>query len=357
MAKSAYVEIYEKIKGKIVSGDYKYPEKLPSKRSMAIDENVSVITIQNAYALLVDEGYVEAREKSGYYVIYRQGDFLIKEKAMQKSYDTAILKKVETSHTKGNFSFNILAKTTRKVIADYGEKIMEKAPNEGCPELRVAIRDYLASSRGMHVGVEQIIIGSGAEYLYSLVAQLFKEASSIAVEKPCYDKIAKVYRSFGHSIDELEMGKNGIKSESLAECRAEVLHVTPFHSFPSNITADISKKGEYLHWASGNRYIVEDNYDSELTVSSRLEDPLFTLDKGGKVIYINTFSKTIAPSIRVGYMILPRNLLEKFKEKLGFYSCTVPVLEQYIICELLKSGDYQRHLNRVRRSLRKKQEL
>ncbi len=356
MRKSAYIDIYERIKEKIVSGDYKYNEKLPSKRSTALNESVSVITVQNAYALLCEEGYVEAKERSGYFVIYKASDFIgelsrDKEKGKEESGTTGDRHSI-THHSKGDFSFGVLTRTARKVMLDYGERILEKAPNAGCIEFREAIRGYLATSRGIHVGIDQIVVGAGAEYLYGLVAQLFDSDAEIAVENPCYDKIRKVYTSLGHRVDSLDMNKDGILTSELLRTGAKVLHVTPFHSYPSNITAGISKKQDYLRWAGSDKYIVEDNYDSELTVSGKLEDTLFTLSGGKRVIYINTFSKTVAPSIRVGYMILPEELVEVFREKLGFYSCTVPVLEQYILCELLKNGDYQRHLNRVRRRLR-----
>lgn len=356
---NSYINLYEKIKNEIVTQVYKYGQKLPSKRTTAINEHVSVITVQHAYALLCDEGYVEARERSGYFVNYRASDFVVgdsyKENTNYKyevnDYTDDYLNEAEENY---NFSFNILAKTARKVILDYNEQILERSPNMGCIELRTQIAAYLARSRGIHANVDQIVIGAGAEYLYSLVAQLFQGVGTIAVEKPCYDKIVKVYRSWGHGIDELKMGSDGILSEELARTRAGVLHVTPFHSYPSKITADISKKQEYIKWASSGRYIIEDNYDSELTVSRKIEDPLFSLAGGKNVLYINTFSKTIAPSIRIGYMILPQNMISMYHEQLGFYSCTAPVLEQLIISELLKKGDFERHVNKVRRRLREK---
>lgn len=345
-----YLKLYEAMKKKIISGVYVYGDKLPSKRTIASETEVSVITVQHAYALLCDEGYVEARQRVGYVVIYRESDFIgteVQPQAVGQSLQNG------ATHSRGEISYNILAKTMRKVLLDYGESILVKSPNAGCPELRSEIQAYLLRTRGIQVDFRQIIIGSGAEYLYSLVAQLMNPNQYIAVEHPSYDKITKVYRSMGHEIDPLQMGPDGILSSELARTTARVLHVTPFHSYPSQITASISKKREYLKWAGDDGYIIEDNYDSELTVSQRMEDALFSLAEGKHVIYINTFSKTIAPSIRMGYMILPENLVERFEERLGFYSCTVPVFEQYVISELLRSGDYQRHINRVRRKLRK----
>jgi len=350
MSSFYYVELYEEMKNRIVSGIYKYGDKLPSKRTISADMNVSLITVQHAYALLSDEGYIESKERSGYIVIYKESDFFGVDTPDENHY---LEMNTEGIHSKGEISYNLLAKTMRKVLLDYSDRILEKSPNSGCPELRYEIQLYIARTRGIRVNTNQIIIGSGAEYLYSLVAQLFDDNSLIAVENPSYDKISKVYKSLGHNLDYLKMGADGILTTELARTKARILHVTPFHSYPSQVSASISKKKEYLNWASEDGYIIEDNYDSELTVSQKIEDALFSLADGKNVIYINTFSKTIAPSIRIGYMILPESLLDRFEERLGFYSCTVPVFEQYVISEILKSGDFQRHINKVRRSLRK----
>ena len=199
----------------------------------------------------------------------------------------------------------------------------------------------------------QVIIGSGAEYLYGLIAQLLDKNRVIAIEKPSYGKIQDVYEAMGKNCDPLILKPDGISTEELERTEAKVLHVTPFNSFPSGVTAGISKKLEYLRWAKKRGGIlIEDNYDSELTVSRKMEEPLFSMDPGAKVIYLNTFSRTLAPSMRIGYMILPACMEEEFKSKLGFYSCTVPVYDQYVLAELLKSGDFERHLNRIRRKKR-----
>ena len=174
-----------------------------------------------------------------------------------------------------------------------------------------------------------------------------------AIEEPSYSKIRAVYEANGVRCDPLLLGPDGIMSSELARTAARALHITPYHSFPSGVTANASKRMEYIAWAKGRgAYIIEDNYDSELTVSKKNDDTVFSLSMGA-VIYLNTFSRTISPSVRVGYMVLPRDLMEKFDERLGFYSCTVPVFEQYVIARLLDSGDFERHINRVRRQKRK----
>lgn len=348
-SKPAYLQLYERLRDDITSGAFAYGTKLPSKRLLAEETGVSVITVEHSYAILADEGYIEARPRSGYFTIYRERDFL-----SSAHVPTAPTRKIPAHHGKTEFPFSVLARTMRKVLTDYGQDILSKSPNHGCAELRGAIAAYLARSHGITVRPEQVIIGSGAEYLYTLIAQLLGKDHIFALEDPSYDKIRRVYQAGGVTCDLLKLGHDGIRSAELERTEATILHITPFNSYPSGITATASKRKEYLLWAKKRQgYIVEDNYDSELTVSTKQEDPLFSRDDTDCVLYLNTFSKTIAPSIRVGYMLLPESLLARFEETLGFYSCTVPLFEQYVLAELINSGDFERHINRVRRARRK----
>ncbi len=345
----AYLQLYRMLRKDIVEKVYRLGEKLSSKRTISAETGVSLITVQHSLELLCDEGYLEARERSGYFVAYRTEDFYDRPTPQV----TALPSMEPLAIGAGAFSYDMLTKTMRRVLQDYGEKLLARTDPQGAWELRVELASYMARNRGMRVDPAQIIVGAGAEYLYSLLGQLFPTQSVIAVEDPGYEKIAKVYTVTEHCVDYLKMGADGILSSELERTRASILHVTPFHSYPSGVNASSSKKQEYLRWAKPDRYIIEDNYDSELTVSSRMEDPLYSLDEGQHVIYLNTFSKTIAPSIRVGYMVLPEALLQEYQKKLGFYACTVPAFEQYLIAELMRNGEFERHLNRVRRNLRK----
>ncbi|SFQ19517.1 GntR family transcriptional regulator / MocR family aminotransferase [Lachnospiraceae bacterium XBB1006] len=346
----AYLTLYRSLVHDIVSGIYPYGSKLPSKRVLAAQTGLSVITVSHALTLLSEEGYVQSRERSGVFVTYRGEDFLgnITLSLPPLLHEDNELREI------GNFPFSVLAKTMRRVLLDYGEEILTKSDNSGCPRLRDEICLYLARSRGITVSPAQIIVGSGAEYLYSLIAQFLGTGERIAIENPSYEKIHAVYTAMGLSCDLLTMTPEGLSSIELDCTDAIALHVTPFNSFPSGVTAGISKKMEYLRWAKKrNRLLIEDNYDSELTVSKKMEEPLFSMENDVQVIYLNTFSRTIAPSMRIGYMILPPSLVEPFHNKLGFYSCTVPVFEQYVLAELLKSGDFERHINRIRRQRRR----
>lgn len=345
---SAYLQLYHQLREDIVSGVYPNGKKLPSKRLLAEQTGVSVITVEHAYAILCDEGYLEPRERSGYFVSYSAADcFPVAEPDSVRQLPSA-------RDLADDFPFSVLAKTMRRVLSEYGESILVKSPNNGCTELRKAIAAYLARCRGINVAPSQIVIGSGAEYLYGLIVQLLGRERVFALENPSYEKIRRVYLANGVTCDMLRLGSDGIRTSELARTDASVLHVTPFHSFPSGITASAGKRSEYIRWAhSRGGYIVEDDFDSEFTLSSKAEDTLFSLEPKRSVLYLNTFSKTIAPSMRLGYMVLPESLTDAFEQSVGFYSCTVPVFEQYVLAELLSNGDFERHINRVRRRRRK----
>jgi GntR family transcriptional regulator/MocR family aminotransferase len=238
-------------------------------------------------------------------------------------------------------------------MTEYGEEILVKSPNHGCMMLRQAIAAYLNRSSDILVKPEQIIIGSGAEYLYNVVVRMFGTEIIYGLENPSYKQIRKVYEGMGARCEMLHMGREGIQSEELQGTKAKILHVTPFHSYPSGVTASVKKRHEYLEWAKNHDgIIIEDDFDSEFFMPGKPIDTLFMTDDSQSVIYINTFSKSLSPSIRIGYMILPERLLGKYKETMGEFSCTVPVLDQYVLAEFIERGHFEQHLNRVRRHRR-----
>ncbi len=348
----AYLQLYKQLRDDIIAGVFAYDSRLPSKRFLADETGVSTVTVEHAYALLCDEGYAEARERSGYFVIFRRTDGF----AAAAPADTPSLQthSYRPSYTYPAFSISILSRTMRKVLSDYNEVLLQKSPNCGCPELREALRKYLARNRGINVDMEQIIIGSGAEYLYGLIVELLGRGRVIAIESPAYEKIEQVYRAMEMKYELLPLTRDGIGSAHLKASSADVLHTTPYRSYPSGVTASASKRHEYIRWSErADRYIIEDDFESEFSVSSKPADTLFALSDHDNVIYLNTFSKTISPSLRVGYMVLPKKLVKPFADKLGFYSCTVPTFEQFVLTELINNGDFERHINRVRRAKRR----
>ncbi len=321
--------------------------KLPSKRTTAAEWGVGLITVAHAYELLIDEGYVEARQRSGYFVIFRTDD------GFASSPRTAISVKHDSGPAE--FPLSVLQRTMRTVMSDYGSDILERSYPIGCLELRQAIRRYLARSRGIQAQAEQIVIGSGSEYLYRMIVDLLGRERVYGIESPSYKKIEQVYRAAGVRIEMLMLGQDGIDSGALRTAQADVLHISPYRSFPSGVSASASKRHEYLRWAHEGRYIVEDDFESEFSVSKKAEETLFSHADHENVIYMNTFSQTVSPSLRAGYMVLPTALAEEFEQKLGFYSCTVHTYIQLVLARLIDNGDFERHINRVRRQKRRAQ--
>ena len=345
-----YLQIYQLIREDIIGGSYPYNSKLPSKRLLSDELGVSTVTVEHAYALLCDEGYIESRERSGFFVVFRKSDGFAASAESHTQHRIAS----QSDHTYPDFPFSVLGKTMRKMLSDYAEVLLEKSPNAGCAELREAIKKYLIRNRGMNVESEQIIIGSGAEYLYGLIIAMLGRRRIYGIESPSYQKIEQVYSVTEVTYDLLPLSHDGIDSKALAKSKATVLHTTPYRSFPTGITASANKRHEYIRWSSKKgRMIIEDDFESEFSVSSKPEDTLFSLSEYDNVIYLNTFSKTISPALRVGYMVLPKCLVSEFEKKLGFYSCTVPTFEQFVLAELINNGDFERHINRVRRNKRK----
>lgn len=406
----AYLKIYEALRGGITSGAYALGERVPSKRTMAEQTDTSVITVEHAYDLLIDEGYIEARERSGYFVCYRSedafpvgdvsddadgrhadgtpsGSFATTDMRYRStpstSVDTADGRQAESSTSRlseeaaggtmisaltqaegvpatdqyeaaaTELSFAGFARTMRRVLSEYAEECMQRSPNEGTLYFRESIARYLQRSRGIHVDVSQIIVGAGSEYLYSLIVQMLGRERVYALEDPSYEKIRRVYEANGAHCELLKLGHHGIHSSELRRSNAGVLHVTPFDSYPSGVTATAGKRQEYISWAKQRQaMIIEDDYASEFSPSTKSEDTLFSLAPEETVIYMNTFTKTISPAIRTGYMLLPKKWAAELKAKISFYSCTVPTYDQYVLAEYLNSGAFERYINRVRRKRR-----
>lgn len=352
----AYLQLYYLLRGDIVGGVFRAGDKLPSKRVLADETGVSTITVEHAYALLSDEGYIEPRERSGYFVIFSSGDGYSWAHTGKKEPKPGGKSAPLHAPTPTDFPFSVIKKAMRGVINEYGDGILLPAPNKGCTELREAIRDYLKRSRGISADAERIIIGAGTEYLYGLIVRLIGRDKTFGIESPSYNKIEQVYLANDAETVKLPLAGDGITSEALSRCRADVLHISPYRSYPSGVTASASKRHEYLVWAdAGGRYIIEDDFESEFSVHAKPEETLFSLSKSDNVIYLNTFSKTISPAVRVGYAVLPESLCAAFDERVGFYSCTVSTFVQIVLAELISGGDFERHINRVRRQKRREQ--
>ena len=354
---SLYEYLYKQIKSDILNYKLSPDEKLPSKRALAKHLNVSTVTIENAYLQLMAEGYIYSVPKSGYFVSHlsaakanqsKKRFYPIPDDTEQSiSYYADF---VNNSTASENFPFTTWAKLMRETMSDEADKLMVSSPSTGVTALRTAIADYLFQFRGMAVEPEQIVIGAGTEYLYSLIIQLLGRNKLYAVEDPGYQKITKVYHANEVACVPVPRDKNGIDISYLENVNADVLHISPSHHFPTGIVTPISRRYELLSWASKapERYIIEDDYDSEFRLLGKPIPSLQSIDVLDKVIYMNTFSKTLTSTIRISYMVLPKGLMDRYKQELDFYSCTVSTFEQYTLAHFIERGHFEKHINRMR---------
>lgn len=354
---SLYDKLYRCIRDDILSGTLKAGEKLPAKRRLAENLGISVITVENAYSQLMAEGYITSKERSGFYV-----EAIEQSKAKKKlpAREEPSCRTVFPSERPNAevFPFSVWAKLMRETLLEGSERLLEAQPHEGAYALRKAIADYIYRSRGIETSPEQIIVGAGTEYIYSLLVQLFGQDKVFGVEDPGYQKTAAIYLANGAKCVYLPMDKHGVSLSALEGSGVEILHITPTHHYPTGIITPIKRRQELLAWAREreDRFIIEDDYDSEFRIAGRPIPSLQSIDADDKVIYVNTFSKTLAHSIRISYMILPRKLLDLYREKLGFYASAVPSFEQYTLAKFIERGYFERHLNRMRTIYKKRRE-
>ena len=359
---SLYEFLYKSIRNDILCGKLSTGEKLPSKRALADHLNISTITVENAYNQLVAEGYIYSRPKSGFYVasivspkFHNPDD--------KNMYPAETLKEMSVPYnvdftgataSEESFPFVTWTKLMRQTMSDKREQLTQNSPSVGIRELRCAISDYLFQFRGMSADPECIVIGAGTEYLYSLIIQLLGRDKKYALEDPGYRKIAQIYKANNVDFDYIPLDENGISTTALNEASADVLHISPSHHFPTGIVTPVSRRYELLYWASqsAGRYIIEDDYDSEFRFSGKPIPSLQSIDTLDKVIYINTFSKSLTSTIRISYMVLPKELMERYRKELSFYSCTVSNFEQYTLASFIEQGYFEKHINRMRNHYR-----
>ena len=355
-----YEGLYRCIREDIRTGRLRPGEKLPSKRALAANLKISKITVEGAYEQLLSEGYIRSVEKIGYFVeeSTKTDDFSsnaarpVVKKNLSTNIDSFSSNAAQTIDLTANhalkFPFSVWSRLQREVMLDVGEALLAPVPNQGLYALRLAISRQLQAFRGMTVDPENILIGAGTDFLYNLLIQLLGRDRLYAVEEPGYGKIRRIYAAGGVRCISAGLDSQGVCPETLGE--ASVLHISPSHHFPTGIVTTAQRRQALLSWArEGERYIIEDDYDSEFRFSARPIPPMQTMDRAGRVIYMNTFSKTLAASIRISYMVLPPALMARFREILGFYSCTVPSFEQYTLARFLDGGHFEKHINRMRK--------
>ena len=351
-----YEQLYDHIKEDILNNVIPKGEKLPSKRKLAAHLKISILTVETAYEQLISEGYIYSKPKRGYYVNDIQNSVSIlpsdispipvRENQTRSDYIYEF--KTNAVDTE-NFPFSVWAKLMREVLRDKDKELLSKSETKGLYSLRTEIAKYLKAYRGINCQPEQIVVGAGSEYLINLIIQLLGKDKKYAVENPGYHKIAKILSAYNTDTEYIPLDEQGVSMEHLIYSGVNVLHVSPSHQFPTGIITPIKRRYEILKWASEkNGYIIEDDYDSEFRYSGKPIPALQSLDTAERVIYMNTFAKNLAPSLRISYMVLPWKLVYTFDRNFSFYSNTVSCFEQYTLTKFMEGGYFERHINRMR---------
>ena len=348
-----YESLYRCIREDILSGKLAPGQKLPSKRALAEHLEISRVTVEGAYDQLLAEGFIRSRERVGYFAeAVQRGP--TPEICREQPGETAGWKIDLTANASTDFPFSVWSSLQRQVMLDLREALLRPMPNQGIWELRRAIAAHLAAFRGMRVEPEQILIGAGTDFLYNLLIQLLGRDRIYAVEEPGYSKIRQIYGAGGVRCVSAELDEQGVRPGALKG--AQVLHISPSHHFPSGLVTPMRRRRELLAWVeeARDRWIIEDDYDSEFRFTAHPMPTMAAMDGTGRVIYMNTFSKTLAPSIRISYMVLSPELMERFQRELGFYSCTVPSFEQHTLARFLDGGHFEKHINRMRKAYKQR---
>lgn len=408
---SMYEYLYRCIRSDIEAGAIAPGEKLPSKRSFARHLGVSLITVEGAYSQLIAEGYLRAEPRRGYFACDlnssgvvsgrkpsllgvgssslgtthpTDGD-LLPEEGLAQAYaslaaagwpredridadgqsatlasssgengfngEAVFADFTGSSVPLGMFPYAAWAKSLRDALTRESERMLVGETGfAGALRLRKAIADHLRGFRGMEVDPECIVVGAGSQVLYNWLVQLLGRNLHYGVEDPGYLRLSRIYEANNVELSHIPLDENGIDMASVVESSADVLHLMPSHQFPTGIVTSIGRRYELLGWASAkdNRYLVEDDYDCEFRLTGRPIPSLQSIDATGKVIYANTFTKSLGPAFRIGYLVLPPELADRFRRELGFYSCTVSAIDQLALARFIESGDYERHVNRLR---------
>ena len=359
-----YEQIYEYIKQDILHGNFAKNTKLPSSRTLAEQLNVSRSTINSAYEQLLSEGYIYSKEKKGYYIsdVKRLQSFTNTEHLYNKNelFSTFIKEKKQYTFSPfsidtENFPYNIWRKLTNNVISYLNAEALSLGDSRGDDSFRQAIWEYLTGSREIHCSKEQIIVGAGTDYLLMLLCGLFPENYKIAMENPSYMRAYHVFCGLNKTVIPVPVTHTGMDISSLIKTDASIAYVTPSHQYPLGVIMPIAKRHELLKWADqGERYIIEDDHDSEFRYKGLPIPSLQSMDKKEKVIYMGTFSRAIAPAIRVSYMVLPPSLMQLYQKKFSHYSSTVSRVDQKILTDFIEQGYLERHLNKMRKIYRQK---
>ena len=364
-----YEQIYEHIRKEIKEGKLLAGERLPSTRALAEYLQVARSTVDYAYGQLLSEGYIESRPCKGYYACALEEMPWTEEPGEETGAQTqsgvvplsgeGVIDFSPYDIDMTGFPFSVWKKITKHILTCANSDLFARGEAQGDYGLRLTISRYLHSSRGVNCRPEQVIVGAGNDYLLLLLEKILGRHVRIAMENPTYKRSYRIFQSFSYPISTVDMDEWGMRADRLERENVSAVYVMPSHQFPTGTVMPIGRRMELLRWAAREpeRYLIEDDYDSEFRFRGKPIPALQASDRHGRVIYLGTFSKAIAPAIRVRFLVLPESLLEKYLRECGFYSCTVSRIDQSILDEFIREGYFERHLNKMRKIYRAKHEL
>ena len=345
-----YESIYRQLRGEIVAGQRKTGEKLPSKRALAAQLGVSINTVEGAYRQLESEGYIEARARSGFYVL-PLADLAPGDGPALPRRDADAQNAPEVDFAVGAvdeelFPMTVWQRLTRAALNSPG--VLRRSEPQGDPGLRAEIARYLARARGVRCAPEQILLGTGTDELLRTLGGLLPESCSFVVENPAYHRAYSHFSRMGHRVLSAQMDGKGVVLAPLEDLDNAVVYTAPSHQYPLGFAMPMGRRTELLAWCARGRfrYVIEDDYDSEFRYDARPLPSLQSIDRAGRVVYLGTMSGVISPALRIGYMVLPPALLARLRE--NPVSCGVPTLEQYTLREFMRQGYFEKHVNRMR---------
>lgn len=350
-----YEQIYDYIKTDIQSGRIPYGEKLPSTRFLSKHLEVSRSTVELAYEQLLSEGYIESVPYKGFFVAQIDELYHLKKDKPQPQRERKEARRYRYDFTPNgvdlkSFPYNVWRKLSKDILMDDRTELFRSGDSQGEYGFRSAICSYLYQARGVDCTPDQIIVGAGSDYILMLLGMILGMDHTIAFEDPTYKQAYRMAGGMSYNCIPVSMDKNGMKVTELEKSGADIAYVTPSHQYPTGVIMPIRRRMELLKWAceEQGRYIVEDDYDSEFRYKGKPIPALKGYDASDKVIYLGTFSKSIAPAIRLSYMVLPKPLLEAYEQKARFVNSTVSKVDQLIVQKFIEEGYYERHLNKTR---------
>lgn len=348
-----YMQIYEYFKNEIINGTYKANTKLPSKRNLAKEYNISLNTVDNAYSKLLEEGFIYSKERQGFFVSDVGELYVLDSKPIHITKEEENIEyDFSYSGVSEEFPYKIFKKISSNIFDN--KDILEKVDYQGYLPLRTQISEYLNKSRGFKADPSQIVISSGSEYLFQIIFKLI--SGKFGIEDPGYNMLYNIMDTNDINYEFIPVDKNGMDLTKLKKSKSDFCVITPAHQFPTGVIMNMQRRVELLNMKK-IKYVIEDDYDSEFKYSKRPVPALKSIDVNDKVIYIGSFSKSISPSFRVSFMVLPFDLVEKYNKIFKFFICPVSIMVQKMLTTFIEIGEFEKHLNRMRKIYSKKRQL